>query len=240
MRAYILTGSVASGKTTLAKMLSRIFSRKEYECRYVDININHGFAYIMTRLLVFLTRYEYKGNYYLTLRFTNETLFCKYLSLMIILDTLYAPIKLSTSIILYKLKTRIKKSKKLYLVIDEFYFNAIVDYTYYTKFLCEGRSSTITWHVLKLFYRIVLPLSIASLRGLQVTIVNLQAKIENSIREWLKREGIKEYDVAHIMFRSAGSKVMAKEISNTDRIELIEGDATNIFRHILATESVRL
>jgi len=156
---------------------------------------------------------------------------------MIMLDMLYAPIKLFTSIILYKLKTRMKKSKKFYLIIDEFYFNAIVDYMYYTKFLCKGRSSTITWLILKLFYRIILPLSIASLCGLQVTIINLQAKIENSIRGWLKREGIKELDVAHITFRSAGSKVMAKEVSNTNGIELLERDATNVFRYIHATES---
>ena len=245
MRAYILMGSVASGKTTLAKMLRCIFSRKRHECRYVDININHGFTYIVTRLLVFLTRYEYKSNYYLTLRFGNKALFCKYLSLMIILDMLYAPIKLFTSIILYKLKNRITKSNRFCLIVDEFYFNAIVDYIYYMRFLCNDRSSTITWLILKLFYRIVLPSSIASLRGLQVTIINLQTKIENSIRGWLKRERIKEFDVMQIIFRSAGSKVIAKEVSSITKfnavlynIKNLKRDIINILQHVLASESM--
>jgi len=78
-----------------------------------------------------------------------------------------------------------------------------------------------------------------------VTIINLQTKIEKSIRGWLKREGIKEFDVMQIMFRSAGSKVIAKEVSNITkfnavsyRIENLKWDAINILQCILTSKSI--
>ncbi len=207
---YILIGSVASGKTTLAKKLISEVNERGYLGRYMDININHGLAYLITRLLVSLIKYRYVGNYYLTLRFNNPGLFCKYLILMSLLDVFYASIKL-LKLLIFKLHS-ILSGRKYVIVIDEYYFNAIIDYIYFLRHLCKNKSKRASYAI-----RFLFPLSLRFLHMMDanINIVFLETDLINSVKGWIRREKQAIFDISYLKFRTAGSRVIAQMFINS-------------------------
>ncbi|RLI87250.1 MAG: hypothetical protein DRP01_02285 [Archaeoglobales archaeon] len=232
MRTYVILGSVASGKTTLARLLDKAITKRGYTSKYIGININHGFAYIITKILVLLTGYKYTSNYYLTLRFNNTELFCKYIGLMAVLDTLYAPIKLLTSIFVYKLYHKLTK-REFSLIIDEYYFNAVIDYIYFTKKLCKACINRWKSLALRFFYKVTLTLALAALRDTQMIVVYLGTSLCQSIIGWVKREKMSICDISHLMFRTAGNKVIARNLDCLKHIIYNVTDPRNDMRNIL-------
>ncbi|MGC9106918.1 MAG: hypothetical protein ACP5IE_01825 [Infirmifilum sp.] len=228
---YILMGSVASGKTTLAKKLISEVNGRGHLGRYMHININHGLAYLITRLLVFLTKYRYVGNHYLTLRFNNPGLFCKYLILMILLDAFYAPIKL-LKLLIFKLHS-ILSGRKYVIVIDEYYFNAIIDYTYFLRHLCKNKSKRASYAIRFLF---LLSLRFLHMMNANINIVFLETDLIKSVKGWIRREKRAIFDVCHLKFRTAGSRVIVQMFissRSTMNIKVIRGTINKLPRDLL-------
>jgi len=223
----VMLGSVASGKTTLAKKVKNMLDVRGIPAKYVDININHGPSYLITRLLVKALRLTYKSNFYLTIRFNNTSLFCRLLSLMILLDIIYAPIKIIYSIFIPSINNKI-------LIIDEYYINGLIDYLYYSSKLCRI-SSFLSKLMLKLFNKVVIRLSIHSLRKSRCVVASLVMDPAKSVRGWLKREKISDVDVNHILFRTAASKVMSKAVSSSAGCVTLESDINNVKQDIPRT-----
>ncbi len=196
----------------LAKKIIVEAKRRGYLGMYIGINVNHGVAYIITRILATLLRYKHVGNYYLTIRFNNSSLFCKYIPFVLLLDVFYAPINLS-KILIIKLWCKLVR-KKYIVVIDEFYLTAIVEYLYFLEHLCRYKNQKI----LQKLYEFLFSLSIWILSkvGDYVNIILLEIDISSSIKGWIRREKQNIYDVNHFRFRTAGSRVFAEIFRNTN------------------------
>jgi hypothetical protein len=197
---------VASGKTSTARALKKILADRDFAAKYVDIDINHGFAYFLTRIIVSLLRYKYVGNYYLTIRFNNETFFCEYLRLMQILDTLYIPIKYLVSLKAFTLFNKFRRHRCVVL-LDEYYLNSIVDHLYFSKKLCKldcsvGRSTY------KIFYSLAFRVVLLSLKKDKTLIIYMSRIFDESIRGWMLREKTRLVDMNHIMFRDLATRVV--------------------------------
>lgn len=213
MIQVMFVGSVASGKTSTARALKKILGDGEFLVKYVDVNVNHGFAYIITRFIASLLRYKYVGNYYLTIRFNNEAFFCKYLRLMQILDILYIPIKYFTGLKFFIFFNRLRK-KRIVILLDEYYLNSIVDYLYFSKGLCRylykmngDRMSTC-----KLFYSLAFRLLLLSLKKDRTLIIHLGRIFDESVKGWRLRERTYLVDESHILFRSLATKVILNNL----------------------------
>jgi len=209
MVLVMFVGSIASGKTSTARALKKILADRGFTVKYVDVNVNHGFAYLVTRVIVSLLRYKYVGNYYLTIRFNNEAFFCKYLRLMQILDTLYMPIKYLISLKAFIFFNKFRK-REYVVLLDEYYINSIVDYLYFSRKLCNHvcGSDNCTRVTYKIFYSLAFRLVLSSLKKDKVLIVYVSRTFDESVRGWLLREKTHLVDVNHIVFRGLATKVM--------------------------------
>jgi len=209
MVLVIFVGSVASGKTFTARALEKILADRGFVVKYIGVNVNHGFAYLVTRVIVSLLRYKYVGNHYLTIRFNNEAFFCKYLPLMQILDTLYMPIKYIISLRTFIFFNKFRR-REYVVLLDEYYINSIVDYLYFSRKLCSRvcRSDNGIKVTYKLFYSLAFRLVLLSLKKDKTLIMYMSRYFNESVRGWLLREKTRLVDVNHIMFRNLATKVM--------------------------------
>jgi len=204
MTIIILVGSVGAGKTTLSKVL-RIFlslRKSPIRYRYVEININHGFAYLLTRFLAKILRYRYISNYYWTLRFNNFGFFCKYLRIMMILDAIYAPIKILTSIVPFELFCRMTRKKYL-IVLDEYYITAIAEYMYHLLKSCRIQS-----RILKVFYNVAFRIVLNTLKRDKIVIVCLYTSLNNSIKASILRDRTRIIDIQHLIYKNVYIRVL--------------------------------
>ncbi|MEM1646535.1 MAG: hypothetical protein QXM43_10295 [Desulfurococcaceae archaeon] len=209
MSLVIFTGSVASGKTTVARTLKNIIANKGLAVKYIDININHGFTYLLTRFLNVLLKYTYVGNHYLTIRFNNEILFCKYLQIMQLLDAIYTPIKYLTGLKIFIILNRLKR-RKYVILLDEYYLNAIVDYLYFSERLCKQshEQNSYTKNTFRVFYVLAYHLIIRTIKSHKTLIVYMNRFPRDSINGWLHRERTNIVDVNQIIFRRLATKVL--------------------------------
>lgn len=210
MHIILLTGSVASGKTSLARILKNILSSRGLTCKYVDVNINHGFAYILTRFLTMILKYKYIGNHYLTIRFSNEILFCKYLQLMLFLDIIYIPIKYFTSLKTFEITCKLRKRNCIAL-LDEYYLNAIADYLYFSRELCKQKNGLLEFArklLLRIFFNIACRISHSTLKGNKTMIIYMDRSLWDSIIGWCNRERTRIVDIGHIKFRSLVTRIL--------------------------------
>lgn len=210
MTLVILVGSIASGKTSAARILRDIVvKRLKFKTKYVDINLNHGFGYILTRALRALLRYTYVGNHYLAIRFNNEAFFCKYLGLMVLLDTFYIPIKYFTSLKVFTMLNNFMKSKYV-IFIDEYYLNAIIDYLYFLEGLCRRyyEQNNYIKNLFKIFYNLAYRVVLRSIKNERVMIIHMDRSPRDSISGWLDREKTTIVDKNHIIFRRLAIKVI--------------------------------
>lgn len=234
MSLVIFVGSVASGKTSLARALKNVLANKGFITKYVNININHGFTYLLTRFLAALLRYTYVGNYYLTIRFNNAALFCRYLRLMQILDMIYMPIKYFISIKSFMMLDRFGKRKRRYVIlIDEHYLNAIADYFYFSEHLCKCSCAKRTFRA---FYGLAYRLIFRSIKKNKALIVSMDISSEASVGRWLCREKTNTVDLNHIICRRLVTKVLLNNfkqiISNNLFKEYLVQDPSESFRNI--------
>jgi hypothetical protein len=231
----IFVGSIASGKTSMARMLKRILASRGFIAKYVDININHGFAYLLTRIITSLIRYKYVGNYYLTIRFNNESFFCKYLYLMQLLDLLYIPIKYLISLKTFILFNKFRRHQYV-ILIDEYYLNSIVDYLYFRKKLCKlGHDRE---RICKIFYDLAFRVVLLSLKKDKTFIICMNRTFNESISGWILREKTLLIDVNHIVFRGLATKIILKILkqcvgSNVSFKSYIVQDFKNISKSII-------
>ncbi|MEM1660991.1 MAG: hypothetical protein QXR17_07645 [Candidatus Bathyarchaeia archaeon] len=209
----IFIGSVASGKTSVARTLKNIIVNKGFTAKYVNININHGFAYIVTRLLNDLLRYTYVGNHYLTIRFNNKVLFCKYLGIMLLLDIIYMPVKYVTSFKVYIMSSKFMGLRHV-ILLDEYYLNAIVDYLYFSQGLCkEGyEQNSYIKNLYRVFYAIAYHLLLRTIRSGETLIVYMDRLPSHSISGWFCREKTKVVDVNHVIFRRVATRVILRTL----------------------------
>jgi len=201
----IFVGSVASGKTSTSRALKKILTDRGFTVKYIDININHGFSYLLTRIVASLLRYKYVGNHYLTIRFNNETFFCKYLRLMQILDTLYIPIKYLVSLKAFTLFNNFRR-RQYVILLDEYYLNSIIEYLYFSRRLCKlnyGAGRTY-----KIFYSLAFHVFLLSLKNDKTLIICMSRIFDESVRGWLLREKTRLVDANHIVFRDLATRVM--------------------------------
>jgi hypothetical protein len=209
MLAYLFLGSICSGKSTTIRKLASISRSKGFNVISIEVNINHGLAYLVTRFIVSLSRYRYIGNYYLTLRFNNPHVFCKYLPLMMFLDLLFIPIKYATILLRIAL-TLITRKIHTVILIDEYYPNAIVDYGYFVNELCEKEGLVKT--IYKLFYKVAISYTISTLKKIKSTVVVfISANPLVAVELWHEREHSRIYDFTHFHYRTIGILI----ISNT-------------------------
>jgi len=210
MTIIILVGSVGAGKTTLSKVLKIFLSlrKKTIRYKYVEININHGFAYLLTRFLTKMLRYRYISNYYWTLRFNNFWFFCKYLRIMMLLDTIYAPIKILTSIIPFELFCRMTRKKYL-IVLDEYYVTAIAEYMYHSLKSCRIRSI-----ILKVFYNVAFRIVFNTLKRDKVVIVCLYTSLGNSVKASILRDRTRIIDIPHLIYKNACIGILINALKN--------------------------
>jgi hypothetical protein len=231
----IFVGSIASGKTSMARILKRILASRGFIAKYVDINVNHGFAYLLTRIITSLLRYKYVGNYYLTIRFNNESFFCKYLYLMQLLDLLYIPIKYLISLKTFILFNKFRRRRYVAL-IDEYYLNSIVDYLYFTRKLCKLGNDI--KGIYKIFYDLAFRVVLLSLKKDKTLIICMNRTFKESIRGWILREKTLLIDVNHIVFRDLATKIILKILkqyvgNNVSFKSYTVQDFTNISKSII-------
>ena len=205
MSLIIFVGSIASGKTSTARALKKILTDRGFTTKYVDINVNHGFAYLLTRIIVSLLKYRYTGNYYLTIRFNNEDFFRKYLHLVQFLDALYIPIKYFVSLKTFMLFNKFRK-RQYVILLDEYYLNSIVDHLYFSTRLRDpcNRIGECTRFFYNLAFRVVL----ISLKKDKTLIIHMGRAFDESVREWMLREKTLLVDENHVMFRDLATKVL--------------------------------
>jgi hypothetical protein len=201
----IFVGSIASGKTSTAKALKKILKERGFMAKYVDININHGFAYLLTRTVTSLLKYRYIGNYYLTIRFNNEGFFCKYLHLMQFLDTLYIPIKYLVSLKIFALFNKFKRHRYIVL-LDEYYLNSIVDYLYFARRICRPDHGV--GSIYKIFYSLAFRVVLSSIKKDKTLVIHMDRIFDESVRGWVLREKTRLVDVNHIAFRNCATRIM--------------------------------
>ncbi|MEM1510197.1 MAG: hypothetical protein QW096_10080 [Thermofilaceae archaeon] len=205
MTIVVLIGSTGAGKTTLGKILKSLLTSRGYFTRYIEININHGFAYLLTLFLVKLLKYSYISNYYWTLRFRNTKFFCKYIQLMMLLDTLYAPIKILTSLIVFKFFRKVDS----FFILDEYYFTATAEYMYHSLKLCRNSPQ-----VLRFFYTIVFRLAITSIKNDRIIVVYLYTDLNRSIKALILRDNITIIDIPHLKYKNYYIKSIVSNLEN--------------------------
>ncbi|MEM1831481.1 MAG: hypothetical protein QXJ97_08140 [Desulfurococcaceae archaeon] len=217
----IFIGSVASGKTSVARTLKNIILSKGFTAKYVNININHGFAYITTRLLNALLRYTYVGNHYLTIRFNNKVLFCKYLGIMLLLDVIYMPVKYVTSLKVFIMSSKFMDQRRV-ILLDEHYLNAIVDYLYFSQRLCKQgyEQSSYIKNLYRVFYAIAYHLFLRTIKNGETLIIYMDRLPRHSISGWLCREKTKVVDVNHIIFRRVATRVILRTLKQQNNINV--------------------
>lgn len=201
MTILVLIGSIGAGKTTLGKVLESLLTSWGYPVRYVEININHGFAYLLTFFLVKLLRYCRISNYYWTLRFRNVRFFCKYVYLMIILDALYAPVKILTSLMIFKLIFRLLKKNDYFFILDEYYFTSTAEYIYHSLKLCRNSPK-----ILSFFHSVVFRLALTAIKYDKVMVIYLYTNLNNSIKASILRDNTTIIDIPHIMYKNYYTK----------------------------------
>jgi hypothetical protein len=201
----IFVGSVASGKTSTARVLKKILTDRGFTAKYVDININHGFAYLLTRIIVSLLKLDIQGNYYLTIRFNNENFFRKYLRFMQFLDAFYIPIKYLVSLKTFMLFNKFRK-RRYVILLDEYYLNSIVDHLYFATKLC-GPCSSIEWCT-RFFYNLAFRVVLTSIKMDKTMIIHMGRNFDESVKGWVLREKTRLVDVNHIAFRNCATRIM--------------------------------
>lgn len=209
MTILVLIGSVGAGKTTLGKVLTNFLNSRKYPAKYIEININHGFAYLLTRFLARLLRYRYISNYYWTLRFGNPKFFCKYLHIMMIFDMLYAPVKILTSLITFKLYFRMLRKKRYLIILDEYYFTAVAEYMYHSLQLCKIQPK-----IFKAFYNIIFRLALKAIKNDKVVIAYLYTSLDNSVKASILRDNTKIVDIPHLVYKNSYIKTIVKSLKN--------------------------
>lgn len=221
MSLVIFTGSVASGKTSVARTLKNIIANKGFAVKYIDININHGFTYILTRFLSALLRYTYVGNHYLTIRFNNEILFCKYLRIMQLLDAIYMPIKYFTGLKTFMMFNRLMR-RRYVILLDEYYLNAIVDYLYFLESLCKRchEQNSYIKNTFRIFYVLAYHLILRTIKSGKTLIVHMNRLPRDSISGWLRREKTGIVDVNHVIFRRLATKVILNGLKQQNNINV--------------------
>ncbi|MEM1510926.1 MAG: hypothetical protein QXJ64_10125 [Thermosphaera sp.] len=217
----IFIGSVASGKTSVARTLKNIITNKEIAVKYADININHGFAYILTRFLSALLKHTYVGNHYLTIRFSNEILFCKYLRIMLLLDVIYMPVKYFTGLKAFIMFNRFMR-RRCVILLDEYYLNAIVDYLYFSKSLCqEGyEQNGYIKSIYRIFYVLAYQLLLRTIKSGKTLIVYMDRLPRDSIGGWLRREKTNFVDVNHVIYRRLATKAILNTLKQQNNINV--------------------
>ena len=220
MYAYLFLGSFCTGKTTIIRKLAGILRSRGYSVISVEVNINHGLAYLVTRFTVSLARYKYIGNYYLTFRFNNPRAFCKYLTLMMLLDSLFIPLKYA-AIFLRTMLSSVRERSTV-ILIDEYYPNAIVDYEYFANRLCREKSS-LARPIYSLFHKVAISYTIKTLKKFKPTLVILIALNPLIAMElWRSRERSRIFDYAHFLYRTIGSIVLASSLGMYSRVLLFK------------------
>jgi len=238
MTILVLIGSVGAGKTTLGKVLESLLSSRGYLSRYIEININHGFAYLLTLFLVKLLKYRRISNYYWTLRFTNVKFFCKYLYLMMVLDALYSPVKILTSLIIFKLIFKLFRKNDCFLILDEYYFTATAEYMYHSLKLCRNPSK-----ILSFFHNIVFRLALTAIKNDRVMVVYLYTDLSNSIRASILRDNTIIIDIPHIKYKNYYTKsivnTLEKYLKNVQvyRLQIVNfsNDIINAIKTLLTS-----
>lgn len=222
MYAYLFLGSFCTGKTTIIRKLAGILRSRGYSVISVEVNIDHGLAYLVTRSIISLTRYKYIGNYYLTFRFNNPRAFCRYLPLMMLLDALFIPLKYT--VILLRIALSPRRNENTVVLIDEYYPNAIIDYEYFMNGLCREKKG-LTKAIYSFFYRVAESHTIRMLEKLKPTMVVLISKNPLvSMELWRNRERTGIFDYAHFLYRTAGSIVLASKLRDYVHVLLYRVD----------------
>jgi hypothetical protein len=216
VRAYLFLGSACSGKTTVIRKLTRILHIKGWDVISIGININHGVAYLITRFIVSISQYRYFGNYYLTLRFNNSDRFCKYMPLMMFLDTLFIPIKYT--VLLLRVKQLSHRGKNVFVLIDEYYPNAVIDYTYFVSKLCKN-TRKLTNFIHKIFYKIAISYTHKTFNFMKVIlIIMISSDPQITIDLWQSREKSRIFDYNHFLYRTAGVIVLRNYLKGYIRV----------------------
>jgi len=236
MPAYLFLGSFCTGKTTIIRRLVSILRSRGFNTVSIEVNINHGPAYLVTRFIVASSRYRFIGNYYLTLRFNNPRLFCKYLPLMMLLDSLFIPLKYAT--ILLRTMLSSMRERSTVILIDEYYPNAIVDYEYFVNRLCREKNS-LARAIYSLFYKVAISHTIKTLKKFKPALVVLIASNPlNAMELWRSRERSRIFDYVHFLYRATGSIVLASNLGKYSRVLLFRvsdprRDGTKILKSLI-------
>ena len=218
--AYLFLGSFCTGKTTIIRGLARILRSRGFNTVSVEVNINHGPAYLATRFIISASRYKYIGNYYLTLRFNNPRVFCKYLPLMTLLDTLFIPLKYT--VILLRVMLSSTRERNTIILIDEYYPNAIVDYEYFANRLCKEKKSLVRV-IYSFFYKVAISYTIKTLEKFKPVVIVLIALNPLATMElWRSRERSRAFDYVHFLYRTTGSIVLASNLGKYSRTLLFK------------------
>jgi len=242
MPTYLFLGSFCTGKTTIIRRLVSILRSKGFNTVSIEVNINHGPAYLVTRFIVASSRYRYIGNYYLTLRFNNPRLFCKYLPLMMLLDALFIPLKYAA--ILLRTMLSSMRERSTVILIDEYYPNAVVDYEYFANRLCMERNS-LARAIYSLFYKVAISHTIKTLKKFKPALVVLIALNPlNTMELWRSRERSRIFDYVHFLYRTAGSIVLASNLGKYSRVLLFRvndprRDGTKILKSLIRDIVIR-
>jgi len=236
MPAYLFLGSFCTGKTTIIRRLTGILRSRGFNTVSIEVNINHGPVYLVTRFIVASSRYRYIGNYYLTLRFNNSRLFCKYLPLMMLLDALFIPLKCAATLLRTMLSSM--REKSTVILVDEYYPNAIVDYEYFANRLCMEKNS-LARAIYSIFYQVAFSHTIKTLKKFKPTLVVLIASNPLITMElWRSRERSRIFDYAHFLYRTTGSIVLANNLGKYSRVLLFRvsdprRDGTKILKSLI-------
>jgi hypothetical protein len=236
MPTYLFLGSFCTGKTTIIRRLASILRSRGFNTVSIEVNINHGLTYLVTKFIVASSQYRYIGNYYLTLRFNNPRLFCKYLPLMMLLDTLFIPLKCAATLLRTTLSSIRKRSPVI--LIDEYYPNAIVDYEYFANRLCMEKNS-LARAIYSLFYKIAISYTIKTFKKFKPALVVLIALNPLITMElWRGRERSRIFDYDHFLYRTTGSIVLASNLRKYSRVLLFRvndprRDGTTILKSLI-------
>jgi len=220
----ILLGSVGSGKTTTARILTRFLRlRKSVASYYVDITVFHGLAYLivatLSHIMQRLRGCRYVGNHYLTLWFNNRNLLRKIYPLSLFLD-IFSLSLIATIRVYSKMFLCTFLRKKCVIFIDEGPITAIAIHYYFSK-----QFNTIMF--LKYYYRVALALLSKLIESRNTLFVVLEQPLKHSIEAWFRREKTKMVDTNMILMRFAVEHVLLKSLSKLRRVRILKLGANN-------------
>jgi len=218
-----LIGSVGAGKTTTARILTRLIQTKRgITTSYINITVFHGIAYVIISLLSYVSRkigrYRFIGNNYLTLWFNNKDILKKIYKLALLLDVLSLAFVIISRIYLRSSLCLVLK-RECIIFIDEGPITATAIHYYFSRHFK-------TTKIFNFYYRVTYAFLYMLTKRWKSILVIFRSPIKLSIETWQKREQTKIVDVKMLLIRYSFENILIRHSLNFPTITTLNFNVT--------------